>query len=98
MPTREQIATLGGWDVAQGVLLIDQDNNQHELQPGEIVELKPGMGFAKKVRFRRGSVLQARIEQELALLRRHHPSLEYVATGHWIRIPAHPMGPNWNPA
>jgi hypothetical protein len=52
--TAEQIAALGGWDAALGVLLIDKDNNERTLRPGEVVELKPGMGFSKKVRFRRG--------------------------------------------
>lgn len=52
--TTEQIASLGGWDVSLGVLLIDKDNNEQMLQPGEVVELRPGMGFSKKVRFRRG--------------------------------------------
>jgi hypothetical protein len=52
--TTEQIAALGGWDVSLGVLLIDRDNNERTLKPGEVVELKPGMGFSKKVRFRRG--------------------------------------------
>ena len=52
--TTEQIAALGGWDPAQGVLLIDADNNERTLAPGEVVDLKPGMGFSKKVRFKRG--------------------------------------------
>jgi hypothetical protein len=52
--TTEEIAALGGWDVSLGVLLIDKDNNERTLRPGEVVELKPGMGFSKKVRFRRG--------------------------------------------
>ena len=52
--TTEQIAALGGWDVSLGVLMIDKDNNERTLRPGEIIELKPGMGFSKKVRFRRG--------------------------------------------
>lgn len=52
--TTEQIAELGGWDVSLGVLLIDGDNNERTLQPGEVVKLEPGMGFSKKVRFRRG--------------------------------------------
>lgn len=52
--TTEQIAKLGGWDLSQGVVLIDKDNNERQLKPGEVVELKPGQGFAKKVRFRRG--------------------------------------------
>jgi len=52
--TPEQIAQLGGWDVSLGVLLIDEDNNERTLQPGEVVKLEPGLGFSKKVRFRRG--------------------------------------------
>ncbi len=50
----EQIAELGGWDPAIGVIEIDKDNTERTLQPGEVVELKPGHGFAKKVRWKRG--------------------------------------------
>ena len=52
--TTEEIINLGGWDASQGAILIDKDNNERTLQPGEVVELKPGMGFSKKVRFKRG--------------------------------------------
>ena len=53
--TTEQIALLGGWEVSQGVLLIDfRDNSERTLQPGEVVELRPGLGFSKRVRFKRG--------------------------------------------
>jgi hypothetical protein len=52
--TTEEIITLGGWDPSQGAILIDKDNNERTLQPGEVVELKPGMGFSKKVKFKRG--------------------------------------------
>ena len=52
--TTEQIIELGGWAPSQGVIEIDKDNNEHTLKPGEVVELKPGQGFAKKVRFKRG--------------------------------------------
>jgi len=50
----EKIAELGGWDFSQGVVVIDADNVERQLQAGEIVELKPGMGFSKKVHFKRG--------------------------------------------
>lgn len=53
--TTEQIAQLGGWDISQGVVLIDADNVERTLTPGEVVELKPGQGFSKKVRFKRGA-------------------------------------------
>ncbi|HMO55396.1 MAG TPA: multiubiquitin domain-containing protein [Tepidiformaceae bacterium] len=52
--TTEQVAELGAWDVSQGVILIDKDNNERTLAPGEIVEIRPGHGFSKKVRFKRG--------------------------------------------
>jgi len=52
--TTEEIAGLGGWDPAIGVIEIDKENNERTLQPGEIVELKPGHGFAKKIRWKRG--------------------------------------------
>lgn len=52
--TTEEIIALGGWDPSQGAILIDKDNNERTLQPGEVVEIKPGMGFSKKVSFKRG--------------------------------------------
>lgn len=52
--TTEQIIALGGWDPSLGALLIDADNNERPLAPGETVDLKPGMGFSKKIRFKRG--------------------------------------------
>lgn len=52
--TTEEIIALGGWDASQGAILIDKDNNERTLQPGEVVEIKPGQGFSKKVRFKRG--------------------------------------------
>ena len=53
--TTEQIISLGGWDPSQGAILIDADNQEHTLNPGQTVELKPGMGFSKKVKFKRGA-------------------------------------------
>lgn len=52
--TTEQVIELGGWDPSQGAILIDRDNVERTLEPGEVIELKPGMGFSKKVRFKRG--------------------------------------------
>lgn len=53
--TTEEAARLGGWDLSQGVVLIDlKDNTERTLQPGETVDVKPGMGFSKKIRFKRG--------------------------------------------
>jgi hypothetical protein len=52
--TTEEIISLGGWDPSQGAIVIDKDNNERTLQQGEVVELKPGQGFSKKVKFKRG--------------------------------------------
>lgn len=54
--TTEEIIGLGGWDSSQGAIKIDQKTQEQiNLKPGQIIELKPGMGFAKKVKFIRGS-------------------------------------------
>jgi hypothetical protein len=53
--TTEKIIELGGWAVSQGVIMIDLKNNTEiTLQPGQVVDLRPGLGFSKKVRFKRG--------------------------------------------
>jgi len=53
--TTEQVAELGGWEPSVGVILVDlKDNTERTLAPGEVVELKPGHGFEKKVEFKRG--------------------------------------------
>ena len=53
--TTEEIAGLGGWDPSIGVIEIDfKENTERTLQPGEVLELKPGMGYSKKVGFKRG--------------------------------------------
>lgn len=53
--TTEQIIQLGGWDPSLGAILIDKDNNERTLQPNEVIEIKPGMGFSKTVNFKRGN-------------------------------------------
>ena len=50
----EQIATLGGWDPSQGVIEVDEENTERTLAPGEVVVVKPGHGFGKKHRWKRG--------------------------------------------
>lgn len=49
-----EIRQLGSLPDNVPVIEIDKDNNQRELAEGEIVELKPGLGFSKKVRYARG--------------------------------------------
>lgn len=52
--TTEQIAALGHWDLAQGVIEVDKDNNERTLAPGEVIDIKPGQGFGKKHKWKRG--------------------------------------------
>ena len=52
--TTEQIAELGGWDISQGVIEVDQHNVERTLAPGEVIEIKPGHGFGKKHLWKRG--------------------------------------------
>ncbi|MDD5308695.1 MAG: E2/UBC family protein [Deltaproteobacteria bacterium] len=94
--TTEEILALGGWDASQGVIEVDKDNVERTLKPGEVIELKPGHGFSKKVKWKRGVTLSDRIGQELALLRKKYPDLEYVAAGQWARIPSYPLPEGWN--
>ena len=52
--TTGQIAELGGWDTSLGVIEVDQHNNERTLSPGEVIEIKPGLGFGKKHQWKRG--------------------------------------------
>lgn len=52
--TTEEIIQLGGWQASQGVIEIDKDNNERTLKPGEVIDLKPGQGFSKKIKWKRG--------------------------------------------
>jgi hypothetical protein len=53
--TTEQIINLGGWAANQGAIMVDMATNiEVTLQPGQIIELKPGLGFSKKHIFKRG--------------------------------------------
>lgn len=94
--TTEQIAELGGWEVGSGVIEIDKDNNERTLAAGEIVHLKPGHGFAKKVKWKRGdNLFEQRLTAELAMLRRHFGDVE-MESG-WFLIPHYPtLIAGWN--
>ena len=92
--TTEQIAALGGW-AAEGVIEIDKDNIEHTLTVGEVIELKPGHGFAKKVRWKRGdNLFERRITSELAHLLGHFK--EVKQDGMWYLIPQYPLPEGWN--
>ena len=50
-----EIRTLGGLPPDQPVIEIDLETNlERQLREDEIIKIKPGMGYSKKVRFKRG--------------------------------------------
>ena len=50
-----QLRHLGGLPDGVPVEMIDLDTNeQRTLSEAEIIELRPGLGFAKKIKFQRG--------------------------------------------
>ncbi|GAA1646529.1 multiubiquitin domain-containing protein [Catellatospora bangladeshensis] len=53
--TPTQVRQLAGLPADQAVIEIDfRENTERTLGEGEVVELKPGRGFGKKVGFKRG--------------------------------------------
>jgi len=49
-----ELRELGGLPADLLVIEIDEDNNQRTLAEDEIVQVKPGVGFSKKVKYGRG--------------------------------------------
>jgi len=94
--TAADIAKLGGWALADGVIEIDGDNNEHPLAPDAIVELKPGHGFSKKVKWKRGDDLyQQRLDLELAALKHQYPEIRREEG--WFLIPSYnTLAPGWS--
>jgi len=90
----EDIARLGGWDPAQGVIQINEDNTEETLEPGQTVELKPGRGFCRKISWKRGLDRTDRIDEDILLLRSKYPDLE--VKDNWIFIPNYPLPDGWN--
>ncbi len=53
--TVAEIRDLGHLDPSQPVIEVNlKDNSERTLAENETIELKPGIGFARKVRFKRG--------------------------------------------
>lgn len=93
--TTEEIARLGGWDPAQGVIEVLADNTERTLAPGEVVHLRPGHAFCRRVRWKRGFTRGERIGAEVALLQRAFPGVEHRES--WVRIPGVTLPPGWAP-
>lgn len=92
--TAEEIAGLGGWNATQGVIEVREDNSERTLTPGEIVHLKPGHAFCRRVRWKRGFTRADRIAEEVELLRRVFPATEF--RDQWVRILGIPLPSGWN--
>lgn len=92
--TTEEIARLGGW-TTEGVIEIDANNVERTLSPGEIIQLKPGMGFAKKIRWQRGDgVFDLRLANELLHLKGHFK--EVIQQENWYLVKNYPLPEGWN--
>lgn len=52
--TVAELRELGGLPSDQPVIEIDPDNNERTLNEDEVVDLKPGHRFGKKIRYKRG--------------------------------------------
>jgi len=53
--TVPEIRQLGGFAPEDPVIEVDlKDNAERTLREDEVVEIKPGMGFGKKIKFKRG--------------------------------------------
>ncbi len=52
--TTARIAELGGWDISQGVIEVNDEGDERTLAADETIQLKPGLGFGKKHRWKRG--------------------------------------------
>jgi hypothetical protein len=96
--TPREIAQLGGWDITEGVVEIDKDQNERTLQPDEVIHLKSGLKFCKHQRFRRGFT-SPRIEQEFHLLQGAFPGVTYQETSgaHWFCVPSLSLPPPLSP-
>lgn len=85
--TVPQIRTLGGLSTGTPVLEVDlQTGTSRELPEDAIVQLRPGIGFGKKIEFRRGGLTE-RMSEELLLLRTRYPEAEFREDGQWVRVP-----------
>ncbi len=53
--TTEDIIRIGGLNPADGVIEINlEDQTEVTLKPQQVITVKPGHGFSKKVKFKRG--------------------------------------------
>jgi hypothetical protein len=96
--TVADIRRLGNLPPDQPVIEVDPCNQERTLTDNEVIHLKPGHRYGKKVRYKRG--LQDRMRTEIDLLRRFYPDAEWhpsASAGGWVKIPAYSFpAPIWN--
>ena len=91
--TTEEIAVLGGW-INEGVIEIDSNNVERTLTTNEVIHLKPGIGFAKKIRWQRGDgVFELRLSEEHHHLKGHFKNIQQMQN--WYLIPDYPLLKGW---
>jgi len=89
-----QIRALGGLPADLPVVEVDlRTNAERTMAEDEVVEVKPGVGFGKKVCFKRGA---DRVSEEVAMLKAAFGDVEFRPEGAWVRIrryavPGHPF-------
>jgi len=94
--TTEEIITLGGWSPDVGAIEIDLKTNvERTLSPGEVIEIKPGQGFGKKIQYKRGYT-QNRLAKEIEMLREVYNQV--TINGNWVHIKDFPVpsGIKWS--
>ncbi|MBZ5625115.1 MAG: hypothetical protein LAQ69_41385 [Acidobacteriia bacterium] len=95
--TVAEIRKLGNLPPDKPVIEVNPDNQERTLAENEIIHLKPGHRYGKKVRYKRG--LEDRMSEELKWLQRFYPQAEWhpVGTAGWMRISGYNFpAPIWN--
>jgi hypothetical protein len=96
--TCAELRTLAGFPSDVALIEVDlKENTERTLSENEEIPLKPGMGFGKKVSFKRGR--GGRLESELEMLRQLFPQAVYCESARWVRIPNYRLPPGvWEQA
>jgi hypothetical protein len=53
--TTAEIIKLGGWDATQGVIEVDEEQNERTLTVDETIRIQPGKEYGKRHRWKRGA-------------------------------------------
>jgi hypothetical protein len=53
--TTAEIIRLGGWDASQGVIEVDEHQNERTLAVDDVIRIEPGKEYGKRHRWKRGA-------------------------------------------